>query len=216
MNIKKLLILALIPFFINSCALNRGIIDLNVKTPETQINSTGKTVFIRAVKDNRVFEENPANPATPSLGFGGSDKASEALEKRAIARKRNSFGKALGDIVLPEDKTVESVMRESIARSFTEMGYKVLNNESVTNKNTLIIDVSIDKFWSWMMPGAWTITLTSEIEAKITNSNSNKTKTITSEYKDNFLAAGGKNWMKVMNGNLENFNNKTKESFAKE
>ena len=119
-------------------------------------------------------------------------------------------------IRLKSDKNVESVIRESLTRSFIELGYNVIESSSDIDKKTIIIDVSIDKFWSWLNVTVWSYSIASDIETKITFNNSNKIKTISTQYTEGVFSATGKNWEKVMSKNLENFNNQTKESFSKE
>jgi len=140
---------------------------LEVPTPAVQAASTGKSIFIRSVTDQRQFEDNPRNPATPSLGFGGASQASADLKKRAIARKRGAYGKALGDILLDEGQTVEGVMRDTIKSTLRGIGYTVLDNRDQVKSDTLMMDVMIDKFWAWFTPGAFAITLRSEIETTL-------------------------------------------------
>ena len=71
------------------------------------VNANGKEIFIESVTDERIFQENPKSQDIPSLGLGGSANATEIIRKRAIGRKRNTYGKALGDILLEEGQTVE-------------------------------------------------------------------------------------------------------------
>jgi hypothetical protein len=72
---------------------------------------------------------------------------------RSSARKRNSFGKGLGDILLKEGQTVESVIRDSLRQSFMESGYTVVDNNASRSMGSQLVDVEINKFWSWMNPG---------------------------------------------------------------
>lgn len=212
LKIKKLIPAIFITLLLNACVLNSGVVSLNISKPESGTEYNGKEIFIKSVTDNRVFKEKPTSPNIPSLGFGGSKQASEALKKRAIARKRNTYGKAMGDIILKEDQTVQLVIKDSLARSFTELGYKVIDKETQITKNTIIAEASIDKFWSWMSPGFWTLGLTSEIEVKIMLKNGNETRKVFVTYEERFMTAAGKNWLKVINKNLDNFNDETKKA----
>ncbi|MCP3927681.1 MAG: flagellar biosynthesis protein, partial [Bacteroidetes bacterium] len=87
----------------SGCATNRGILDVKVDIPQNP--SEGKTIAIVRVTDIRQFEVAPLSPSVPSLR--GDDIENHAITVRAIARKRNGYGKAIGDIVLPEGRTVE-------------------------------------------------------------------------------------------------------------
>lgn len=88
------------------CATSRSEIKLVAPAASTVQAATGQVVVIRSVKDERVFEQEPRNPSTPSLGLDGANKASVELKLRAIGRKRNGYGKALGDVVLEGNQTV--------------------------------------------------------------------------------------------------------------
>lgn len=212
---KTLTIVAFFIFFLSGCATDRAVV--NLKIPEANIapQSNGKSIFIGAVTDNRTFEENPSSPDIPSLGFGGAGSASDDLKKRAIARKRNSFGKALGDILLPENQTVESTIRDSLTRSFRELGYEVIPKKENLKADTIIIDTSIQKFWSWMNPGFVAITLSSEIGTKIVVSNQqDKPKEIYVKSDGKYQASTEGNWLETMNECLQQFNIKVKERFS--
>lgn len=211
-KIKTLILAVFIPLLLNACASNRGVISLNIPAPQSEAKYNNETIFIKSVTDNRIFEEKPTSPNIPSLGFGGAEKASVTLKKRAVARKRNAYGKALGDIILQEGETVESIIKGSLARSFTELGYKVINEKSQITKDTIIIEASINKFWSWMNIGFWTLGLTSEIDVKIMLEKHNEVRKISAVYEERFMTARGSNWIKIMNKNLDNFNDEVKKS----
>lgn len=72
------------------------------------------------VTDRRVFEADPDDPSTPSLK--GGEIHNTATTSRAIARKRGGFGKAWGDILLPEGRTVAHLMEEALTRAFQDAG----------------------------------------------------------------------------------------------
>ncbi|MCP3941449.1 MAG: hypothetical protein GY710_08210 [Desulfobacteraceae bacterium] len=213
-SIKIFLAMVTILLFLGGCAANRGIVNLQIPEPNISTNFNGKTIFISSVTDNRIFQQNPISPDIPSLGFGGADNASNDLKKRAIARKRNGFGKALGDILLEENQTVESIIKKGLIKSFHELGYEVIDKKENVKTNTIIVDISIDKFWSWMNPGFWAITLSSEIETTIILMNPKvETKEIYVKSQGNYLLASGENWIKIMNESLQQFNDKVKENF---
>ncbi len=56
------------------------------------------------VEDDRKFQDKPASADIPSLK-GEQSNATVEEKARAVARKRNGYGKALGDILL-KDETV--------------------------------------------------------------------------------------------------------------
>ncbi len=212
--IKTFLTITILSLLLGGCATNRGIVSLQIPESSMATQSNGKTIFIKSVTDNRSFQQKPSSPDIPSLGFGGAENASNELKKRAIARKRNAYGKALGDILLEENQTVESIIRKSLTKSFHELGYEVIAKKENLKEDTIIVDTSIEKFWSWMNPGFWAITLSSEIETKITFTNhKEETKEIYVKSQGNYQVASGGNWIEIMNKSLQQYNDKVKENF---
>jgi len=213
--IKTFIIATFISLILGGCATNRGVVSLQIPQANVAKQSNGETIFIRSVTDNRAFQESPSSPDIPSLGFGETGTASNDLKKRAIARKRNTYGKALGDILLKENQTVESIVKDSLTKSFYEAGYEVIENKEQLKDNTIIIDTSIEKFWSWMNPGFWAISLTSEIGTKISISNiHDKPKEIYVQSQGNFQVANEGNWLEIINESLQKFNDKVREQFS--
>jgi hypothetical protein len=145
----------------SGCATNRGILDVRVN--ELQNPASGRAVTIVRVADLRLFEKAPAIQSIPSLMGGEIDD--KAITSRAIARKRNGYGKALGDILLPEGRTVEDIVREALVTSFRESGYRVIDDaaESKDGNSAVPIEADIKQFWSWITPGFWAVSM--EFEA---------------------------------------------------
>ena len=163
--------------FLAGCATNRGLVSLPIPTSDSAAPSNGKQIYIRSVTDKRVFEEAPKSPDIPSLD--PSEPQSEQIKLRAVARKRNTFGKGLGDIILNEGQTVETVIHDALRRALMENGYTVVEKND-NAKSSQILDVEINKFWSWMNPGFWAITLSTEIatDIAVTDSKDSEKKTI--------------------------------------
>lgn len=168
MEINKVGMLALVlaTAVLAGCATSRSEVTLATPagTSGTQSPSNGKTIAIRVVRDDRTFEQAPAEPSTPSMGSAGS---SDAERGRAVARKRNSFGQALGDVLLQDGATVVGVVRQNITAAFEQAGYKVVPAGSAASPATTTVDVSIRKFWAWMRPGFWALSFNSNIETTI-------------------------------------------------
>ncbi len=148
---------------ISGCATSRSEVQLSSPVATSSpAPTTGKTVVIRTIKDLRAFEQSPSEPSTPSLGFEGAAQASAEIKARAIGRKRNTFGQALGDVLLPAGQTVESVVRENLTAALQQAGYQVKSAEAGGSAPSFI-DVEIRKFWAWVQPGFWAITLRTHI-----------------------------------------------------
>jgi hypothetical protein len=189
--------------FLSGCAWTRGTVDLSVPVSGESSKTNGKEVYINSVTDNRVFQVSPPEPNIPSLD--PDKEQGDAIKHRAIARKRNSFGKGLGDILLPEGKTVESLINTTLRQVFIENGYTVLNNKEQVTEDTYLIDARINKLWSWMNLGFWAITLSTEISTDISikNKYTANEKTVSIKVSDNFQISTGDNWIEVMQSGLQ-------------
>lgn len=199
---SKLIITVATIFALTGCATSRSVLD--VQPPSGQPGqANGKKVYINAVTDNRSFQTNPATPDIPSLD--PSEDQSDSIKARAIGRKRNGYGKALGDMLLKEGETVQSLTYKSIQEAFVEKGYTVINNKDQINKDTYVVNASIDKFWAWMNPGFWSITLSSEVSTDITVKSSKASTPIKASVKasDGYQVATEKNWTEIIQKSLQ-------------
>jgi len=151
-SMHTLLILPML-VVLSGCATSRGVLDI---TQEETVNpESGEAVKIVRVSDNRQFQIDPPQPDIPSLKY---DEINDpAITSRAIARKRNDFGMAIGDILLPENKTVARLVENSITRGFRESGYRVVSQNDSDFDEAIPIEVDIEKFWGWYNPGFWEI-----------------------------------------------------------
>lgn len=153
---------ALVPFFmLAGCAtsISEIAVDDSVAAYEHPAEYS-KTVHIRSVADDRVF-----NPETPDASVPSTEPVNDTERDRSIGRKRNTFGKALGSINLPSQQGVKSLVRKAVEKAYVDNGYKVVE-ESVTG-DTQVVDVSVKKFWAWMQPGFWALKLNADMAAEI-------------------------------------------------
>ena len=152
---------------LGGCATTRGVVDLPTASstePAAERATSGIPVFISIVEDQRVFELSPKDPSIPSLKDGQIENSE--LKSRAIARKRNTWGKALGDVMLPEGKTVTSVVKENARAALEDSGYRVVDQPG---EGVPEIEIMIHKFWSWFTPGFWALKLEFQSELEIKN-----------------------------------------------
>jgi uncharacterized lipoprotein YajG len=199
----------LIAVIITGCATSRS--SLDVQIPKAQnAQSNGKQVFINSVSDKRTFQVNPPNPDIPSLD--PSEDQNEQVKLRAIGRKRNGFGKALGDMLLKEGETVQSLTNQSIQQAFTEKGYTVLNSKEQVTKDTYIVDANIQKFWAWMNPGFWQLTLSSEIstDLAIKAPKGATSQQISVKAADGYQVATEANWTEIIQKSIQLYINDLK------
>ena len=189
---------------LTGCATSRSEIKLSVPvtTSANSASSPGKTAVIRLVKDERVFEEVPQDPSTPSLGLEGSTQATAETKSRAIGRKRNTFGKALGDVLLQSGQTVESVIRENLRAALEQAGYQV-KTEDTAGPSPLVVEVHIKQFWAWFQPGFWALTLKANISTDLILSGTQSPTTISVHSEESRQIATESAWMDIVGKALE-------------
>jgi len=203
-KVKTLLLVAAV-VLLAGCATSRSVLDLSPGVPQ-DVQSTatadGKAVYIDAVRDSRKFQERPSSPSIPSLD--PSEASSDSIKLRAIGRKRNTYGKALGDILLQDGTTVESLTSSAIRRAFVESGYQVLDSSSQVAPGVYVVDADIDQFWTWMNPGFWAITISSEISTSLNINEGAKKQQLAVQVRssDNFQVGTEGNYIKVITGAL--------------
>ena len=185
------------------CATNRSALDLSLPASTPAAQQNGKTVYINTALDKRIFQTAPSSPDIPSLD--PSEDQNDKIKLRALGRKRNSYGKALGDILLTEGNTVETMTSASISQAFSESGYRVITNKNEVSSETVIVDANINKFWAWMNPGFWAIALSSEISTDLTLKTpaNQQIKKVSVKASDNFQMATESNWVEVINKALQ-------------
>lgn len=149
--------------FAAGCATSRGVLD--IETVEVENPASSIIVKIVEVTDKRVFEIAPKKPSIPSLKNGEIDNP--AITSRAVARKRNSFGAALGDILLPENRTVTQVTEEALSRALKESGYRVASKGDPDYESALPLKAEIKQFWGWFNPGFWVIKVNYRAEVEL-------------------------------------------------
>src|SRR5207253_3483484 len=107
----------------------------------------------------------PASPDIPSLD--DAEDNGQATKERAIGSKRNGYGKALGDIVLPEGQTVSGLTETAIATAFQESGYIVARKGDANYDAAFPVSARVNEFWAWIKPGFWAITTNQKSEVEL-------------------------------------------------
>jgi len=191
---------------LGGCATNRGEVVIPKASVPVTSQTSARKVFIASVTDKREFEANPRMPNILSLSprYAQNDE----IRARAIARKRNNYGRALGDILLPQGQTVTELMEGYIQRAFAEKGYQVVERREEVSKNTLIVDVVVNKFWQWTVPGFWAITMSAEIETALTMKSSGggkKTKTVYVNESGPYQVGVGRNVVDIISRALNSY-----------
>jgi hypothetical protein len=153
-------------FLAVGCATTRGVID--VPATVTSNPPSGPAVRIDRVTDRRVFEIDPRQANIPSL-MNDSEVNDAKITSRAIARKRGGFGKALGDILLPEGRTVMQVVQEALTWSLREAGYRVVSKQDPEAAAAIPLEADIDQFWAWFRPGFAEVAVEFESSVRLTS-----------------------------------------------
>lgn len=142
--VRKILAVAAL-VLLAGCATNRAEVDvLRPGDTQTPAPSNGKKVYISAV-DDRVFQIKPSSSDIPSLKYDEIDDKS--ITERAIARKRNNFNMAIGDVLLPEGRTVSELVGNAVATAYRQAGYEVVSSPGARDVSE--VKVNIIEFWSW-------------------------------------------------------------------
>lgn len=212
---KKLtsaLILLVVALAGTGCATSRGVIDV----PEaiSANPEVGRALKFTRVSDMREFELKPSTPDVPSLKNGEINDP--AITSRAIARKRNSYGKALGDILLPEGQTVAALAESHLARGFRENGYRVVNEGDPDFDTAVPVEVDIEKFWGWFDPGFWSIQLHFQTLIKVYGPAGPfiDGEEFDSHIENNYQVASGQNWAATIAESFDSLNTDIAEDIA--
>ena len=155
--VKQVLMILTIGLGLAACATNRSVIPISAPVGE-QPKSTS-FAKITEVRDLRPFSINPSDPSQPSIG-NDADIQNAAVTSRAVARKRNSFGMAMGDVMLAENASVAGLVRASAKKALQDKGYVVVDEGAANSANALSLAIDVEQFWSWMQPGFTTLTFT--------------------------------------------------------
>jgi hypothetical protein len=153
----------------SGCVVGRRTVGLNVPPAATSMGSKGDA-YIAEVVDHRTFENQPNDPSTPSID-GDVGALSAEQKSTMIGRQRNGFGKAMGDIALPDGQSVPQQVRGLVEFALKARGYNISSNASAATK----LNVSIDQFWAWFTPGMFSVTFEARVYCALTLTKDGKT-----------------------------------------
>lgn len=199
---------------LSGCATSRSVFDVPVPLD----NSKDGKIAVKLVEviDLRRFETAPRDPSTPSLGDPAQIN-DRSITSRALARKRGGFGMAFSDILLPEGRTVEQVVRETVTNALLNKGYAVVNLDDPAHAAAPTLKVQIQKFWSWFTPGFFTISLECESVLNMQSDNllAQNTESVRGYAHVNALAATDGEWQTVMQRGVDDLIQKVSEKLRK-
>lgn len=200
-------------FALTGCATNVSefkIDDQALTTTQTE-QIQNQSIFIRNIVDARTFDPATRDPSVPSVIC-----ASETEKDHAIGRKRNGYGKALGSLVLTPEQTVRGLTREALENALLENGWNVIHDEKNVTPNTVIVDVTITKWWAWMNPGFWQLTLSSNMAATVQSTRKgDQPINVASHYEEGFQMATETNWLTVLQHAFDRFVMDSKAQMSK-
>lgn len=214
MIIKAAMLMGLLAT-VAGCATSRSTIDLsegNAVTLAAAQPAQGPAIKIVSVDDKRVFTIDPRDPSHPSLKDDNED-SDKAITNRAIARKRNTYGEALGDVLLPEGDTVTAHVTQALTDGFRQGGYRVLASGDAGYDQATPVTAVIKQFWAWAQPGFWEAKMHSiaEIELDGNLPALTPTQTITAQSTIGIQIGTDSNWRKVIDLGLQNISTKVAE-----
>lgn len=190
---------------LTGCATNRSEIEVNVPQSAAQVAaSNGKKVIISTV-DERTFELDPRQADIPSLKNG--EIHDKSITERAIGRKRNGFGKGLGDVVLPSGRTVSGLVGEAVASAYRQAGYEVVSAAPAADATE--VKVHIVEFWSWFSPGFATVAVNNKAHLKIEGEGAPSLDVVTRK-SDNMQMVVESDWKKITEAGLQEITQQTR------
>jgi hypothetical protein len=175
------------------CVTNRSVVDVSVPV---LTGTTGQKVVITTL-DERTFEAKPRSADIPSLK--GGEITDTSITERAYARKRNGYGKALGDVVLPSGRTVSQLVGSAVANAYTQAGYQVVEGQASDVKP---VTVRVKEFWTWFSPGFAYVTVNNKASLVI-EPNGQSPLTISTEVSDGMQLVTDSDWARVTSQGLQ-------------
>jgi hypothetical protein len=171
-SIVALVLAASCAALFTGCVTGRREVDLPIAAIPAAA-STKDAIHIASITDDRVFENKPRNPSTPSID-GDVTSLTPAMKDVMIGRQRNGFGKAMGDIALSGGETVTKRVRALVERGMQQRGHRVTDDVP----SATAASVSIVEFWAWGTPGMWSISFEARVTCRLTITNAGKSNTL--------------------------------------
>jgi hypothetical protein len=138
--------------------------------------------------------------------------ATAETKARAIGRKRNTYGMALGDVLLQPGQDVAGTVRAHLAAALRESGYVVLDG-SGSAPGAIALDVTIRRFWAWFTPGFATVTVSTVVTTDVSIDGGGRTVTINALNERSSLAATDAVWKDSIEKALEAYRRDARAKF---
>jgi hypothetical protein len=133
-----------------ACAVNRS--EITIAPQASTQPASGVVAVVVDPVDVRKFEVAPATPSIPSLKEA-SQIGNAQVTSRALARKRNGYGAAMGDVLLTPPQTVSSLVGGAVKAGLQDSGYRILEPNDPGYDSAPKVNVRIVEFWTWVTPG---------------------------------------------------------------
>jgi hypothetical protein len=159
----SLLLTAALMAVASGCGAGRSLMTPSVPAPAAA-PAQGPAFKLSSVRDERAFQAKPPQANIPSLD--ADDISDPALKARAIGRKRGTFGKARGDILLPTDSSVTHVVAACLRTALARAGGVLVDDKDPRFASARPLEMRVQRFWSWLRPGAWQVQV--EFDAELT------------------------------------------------
>lgn len=143
---------------LSACAVGRSTLD--IQSPQA-VNPTDSRALAKVteVRDLRHFTTESPDPSRHTLG-SADDIRNPAVTGRAVGRKRNGFGAALGDLALPAGMSVPGIVKAAATAALQQRGYRVVEEGSPDAARAFSLAVDVEQFWAWVNLGFWEGTMT--------------------------------------------------------
>lgn len=150
--LRSVVLLLVFGAFLSGCAIRGSEFDVPV-TPATKASlaPTKAKVAVVDVRDLRQFVIDPRSPYIPSLE--DDDVDNKAKTERALGRKRDTYGRAGGNVTLPPGKTVSGLVAQVLEAALADKGYAVVQKGDDGYDTALPLSADIKEFWAWSNPG---------------------------------------------------------------
>jgi len=135
---------------LSACAANRS--EITIPPQASTQPANGVVAVVVDPVDARKFEVAPAMPSIPSLKES-SQIGDAQITSRALARKRNTYGAAMGDVLVAPPQTASSLVGGAVKAGLRDSGYRILEPNDPGYASAPKVNVRIVEFWTWVTPG---------------------------------------------------------------
>jgi hypothetical protein len=189
--------------------------NLEYKVAQGKINNpNGKQVYIQMVSDARVFERRMSK-ADAQVFIGSADKATPEMKSRVLAMYKSFNTVKAENIIFSPDVNVQKLVYAALANALNSLGYEVTDKKESVKPKAVVMDISVDRFWFWLVEGVWTSTWHGDISITGRLSEPKRDNPVTVQAAgENVIQLNNKeNFLKVLDSALNDFTEKAKLAF---